>query len=182
MTTYYFVRHGESAANEKGLFAGSSDVPLTEKGIQQAQAVAERIRDGSVQFDAVFASPLLRAFDTAKIIAGQINYQLESIKILPDLHERSAGQLELAPVNQIYTVSEEDIAAYGGETAAGFMERAASVFADIKTKSVGMENVLIVAHAGIYKMAIALNQDILPATEAYQIPPPPNATLLTLPI
>ena len=63
-TVLYLLRHGESVANAERRFAGSMDFPLTETGIRQAQAAAERLRD--VPFDAIYASDLLRAHQTAE--------------------------------------------------------------------------------------------------------------------
>jgi len=62
----YFLRHGQTTWNADGnRYAGASDVPLTELGILQAKAGAERIRD--LEFDAIFCSGLSRALETAKL-------------------------------------------------------------------------------------------------------------------
>jgi len=182
MTTYHFIRHGESTANQQGLFAGFTDAPLTEKGLTQAQGVAKGIAEGDMWIDAIIASPLSRALDTAKTIAAAIHFPVDKIIVMQDLRERSAGQLELATVTDVYDVSEEQMTIYGGETADSFRERVKQAFAEIKQQTAGMQHVLIVAHAGIYKMAVALETGVEPATKAYQIPPPPNATLLPLSI
>ena len=67
MTTLYFVRHGESISNLNTQFAGSLDMPLTEKGRDQAKATAQFLKD--VPFSAVYASDLQRAYDTGFAIA-----------------------------------------------------------------------------------------------------------------
>lgn len=67
MTKLYFVRHGESVSNLITQFAGSLDMPLTEKGRAQAIATAQFLRD--VPFAAVYASDLCRAHDTGLAIA-----------------------------------------------------------------------------------------------------------------
>ena len=64
MTTVYFVRHGTTASNVGGLFQGSTDVPLGELGLRQADALAERFR--GTHLDAVYCSPLTRAVQTAQ--------------------------------------------------------------------------------------------------------------------
>jgi len=62
----YFLRHGQTTWNADGnRYAGASDVPLTEIGIQQARQGAEQIRD--LQFDAIYCSGMSRAFETAKL-------------------------------------------------------------------------------------------------------------------
>lgn len=70
MTTLYIIRHGQSQANAKGILQGSHiDTPLTAKGRQQAQLVSSQLKRQRLQFDLVYASPLLRAAQTAAIIA-----------------------------------------------------------------------------------------------------------------
>lgn len=64
--TVYFVRHGESEANVTPIFQPPTS-PLTEKGRAQAQAIAARA--SRLQFDALIASPFLRAKETAEAIA-----------------------------------------------------------------------------------------------------------------
>lgn len=70
MTTLYIVRHGQSQANAAGILQGSQvDTPLTIKGQQQAQLVGQQLAARKISFDLVVASPLLRAAQTATIIA-----------------------------------------------------------------------------------------------------------------
>ncbi len=61
------IRHGESRSNEAGTVTGHMDSKLTEKGIEQARQLAEKLR--GVHIDIIYASPLSRAADTAKEIA-----------------------------------------------------------------------------------------------------------------
>ena len=73
MTTLYIVRHGQSQANATGILQGSQiDTPLTEKGRQQASLVRQQLQSRKIFFDLVVASPLLRAAQTAAIIAPQV--------------------------------------------------------------------------------------------------------------
>jgi broad specificity phosphatase PhoE len=182
MTHYYFVRHGESTANAAGVVAGWADVALTDKGVEQAHALGRTIKESTVQFDLVITSTLTRAFDTAKIIAGAIEYPIDRIKVLPDLRERSSGDLEGAPVAEVYENSEEDILAYGGENAEVFRSRVLQAQDEIRSLAADAQNVLIVAHAGVYRMAVAINQQFEPATKMYTLPSPPNAELLQIPM
>jgi alpha-ribazole phosphatase/probable phosphoglycerate mutase len=63
----YFLRHGQTTWNADGnRYAGATDVPLTDLGIEQARMGAERTRD--VTFDAVFCSGKRRALETAKLV------------------------------------------------------------------------------------------------------------------
>lgn len=61
------VRHGESEWNRIGRYQGQLDAPLSELGLRQAEALAERLRNEA--FDVIFTSPLQRASKTAEAIA-----------------------------------------------------------------------------------------------------------------
>ena len=57
----YFIRHGETDFNKRCLIQGMSDIPLNDKGIQQAGLAAEWFEKQNITFDRVFSSPLVRA-------------------------------------------------------------------------------------------------------------------------
>lgn len=86
----YFVRHGESQANllreisNRGLKHG-----LTEKGRQQAEALARRLKGIPIQ--RIYTSPLLRAVETSQILAGWLKVEFE---ITPALREFDCGIME----------------------------------------------------------------------------------------
>lgn len=71
------VRHGESIGNAENRLQGQADFPLSEKGRAQAQALARRWQADGTSFDLAIASPLLRARETAEIVAGALNVPLE---------------------------------------------------------------------------------------------------------
>jgi 2,3-bisphosphoglycerate-dependent phosphoglycerate mutase len=66
-TTLLLIRHGESTWNREGRVQGWLDPPLSERGVQQAVLLAERLREQPI--DALYASPLQRARATAQAIA-----------------------------------------------------------------------------------------------------------------
>jgi broad specificity phosphatase PhoE len=68
MKTIYFIRHTQSEANLKDILASRQDFPLTEKGRQEAVAIASEFKD-IAQLDRIFCSPLIRAQQTAQPIA-----------------------------------------------------------------------------------------------------------------
>ncbi|MDP1547747.1 MAG: histidine phosphatase family protein [Anaerolineales bacterium] len=72
-----FLRHGESVGNAESRWQGQSDFPLTERGRAQANALAERWKKESMQFDLVISSPLERTKETAEVIASALNLRIE---------------------------------------------------------------------------------------------------------
>lgn len=86
MTTLYLVRHGETYDNARQLMQGQVQGELNEKGIAQAEGVAEELKD--VHFDAIIASDLHRAIQTAEIIARP--HRL-AVVTTPLLRERDWG-------------------------------------------------------------------------------------------
>lgn len=73
--TVYIVRHGQSEDNAAPVFQ-AYDSPLSEKGLSQAAAIAARVKH--LSFDALIASPQLRAQQTAQAIADMSNKQVET--------------------------------------------------------------------------------------------------------
>ena len=86
MTTIFLARHGESDWNVEKRFQGHSDRPLTERGREQAHALADLL--ASEKIDAVYTSPLSRALETAEIVAARAG--LEPVA-LPELREVDTG-------------------------------------------------------------------------------------------
>jgi len=73
MRTLYFVRHGQSEANAAGITAGCRiDAPLTDQGKLEAQLAGEQLVGMAI--DTIISSPMVRAHQTAKIIATGIGY------------------------------------------------------------------------------------------------------------
>lgn len=89
MTTIYLVRHGSTAWNEQPRFRGLADIPLSDKGLQQAAALREALHDKALT--AVYSSPLPRAVQTAEVLAAphHLPIQLEA-----DLRSVNYGEWE----------------------------------------------------------------------------------------
>jgi len=84
------VRHGETDWNRsRRIQGGNSDTELNQGGWQQAESLALRLKRETVQ--AIYSSPLQRALDTAKAIAG---YHQLPVEIEPSLREIEVGELE----------------------------------------------------------------------------------------
>ncbi len=68
--TVYFVRHGQTSKNREKRLQGRSDMPLDGTGERQVMRVRDFFAERGIRFDRVFSSPLTRAVQTARIIAG----------------------------------------------------------------------------------------------------------------
>ena len=83
----YFVRHGESEANLLHEFSNSGHRhPLTARGIEQARTVARSL--SGLQVARIYSSPILRAVQTAQILAEQSS---ASVTVTEALREWSVG-------------------------------------------------------------------------------------------
>ena len=89
MTTILLVRHGETDWNLERRVQGHTDRPLNETGRQQARALAAALADEPV--DAVFSSDLVRAHETARMVAEPKGLD---VTVLPDLREKDFGTWE----------------------------------------------------------------------------------------
>jgi probable phosphoglycerate mutase len=85
-TRICFIRHGETDWNVDKRIQGQIDIPLNETG--RAQALAMAFNAAHHNFDAVYSSDLMRARDTAGMLATRRGLE---IKILPQLRERHFG-------------------------------------------------------------------------------------------
>ncbi len=99
MTRLIIVRHGQSKGNELHRFAGQTDVPLTELGEKQADAVTEFLKNEHI--DVVYSSDLQRAYNTVRGSA-----ELRGLHIIKDknLREIYVGDWEY----QYYDYIEEN--------------------------------------------------------------------------
>lgn len=89
-TTFVFLRHGESTGNAEKRHQGQADYPLTERGVQQIQALAQTWKSWGWEFDRAVASPLSRAKESAEILAKSLGLDLE---FDPIWMERDNGDL-----------------------------------------------------------------------------------------
>ena len=72
----YLIRHG--IAVERGIYANDAERPLTEKGRQKTQKVAQSLYDMGLRLDLILTSPFIRAFQTAEILQNVgLTQQLE---------------------------------------------------------------------------------------------------------
>jgi glutamate-1-semialdehyde 2,1-aminomutase len=84
MTEIIIIRHGETEWNQTGRFQGHSDVPLSETGRAQAEALGRNLALDHV--DAIYASDLIRAMETAAPLAARFGLTVMSDPLLRELN------------------------------------------------------------------------------------------------
>ncbi|ADL34719.1 phosphoglycerate mutase family protein [Butyrivibrio proteoclasticus B316] len=156
----WVTRHGQTDLNAQKLMQGRSDVPLNETGRAQAKAARELI--GDVKFDAVYASPLDRAIETASIIGG-----VDRSKIIIDerIIETDFGKYEQKPyatmglpMNLYWMLPEVFPAPPTVETTDQMIERVRSFFTELEAQD--HENVLVACHGGIIRVIRGYLEDV----------------------
>lgn len=153
---FYLLRHGQTRWNIEGKIQGKTDVPLNETGMEQAECLARAMADSGVK--AIFSSPLLRARQTAGIVAEKMGLEVAE---LPELKEVDFGLWEGRTWKNIEENYPEDYkkweknpakaAPTGGEPRKSCMDRSRSAVEQILEAAavLGGRDVCIVAHGGI---------------------------------
>ncbi|MNN20040.1 Phosphoserine phosphatase 1 [compost metagenome] len=90
MTTIGLIRHGSTLWNKEGRIQGHTDNPLDEEGLEQAAALAERL--SAEEWDYIYSSDLLRARQTAEVIAARLGLPVAGL--VPGIREMNGGLLE----------------------------------------------------------------------------------------
>lgn len=137
------MRHGLSEDNEAGVWGGSVNSALTEKGKQQAKEAGKEAK--TLKIDVIVSSPMRRTLDTAKIIAKEIGYPVKSIHVNKLLIERNFGELEGKPHNP-----DLDLDGFSDiETTDSVIERSRLALRWLENEFPGDTTVLVVAHGQI---------------------------------
>ena len=147
-TTLYLVRHGETEWNRSGRWQGHADIALTEDGRQQARALAARLRAERARVDQIYTSDLMRAYETAEIIAAALGRKAVP---LPELREIDIGGwsgLTRAEIMQRFPGAFETVLhAPDGETHTAFERRVVDAVLGLAEQHPG-EHVMLVTHGG----------------------------------
>lgn len=147
--TYAFIRHGQTDWNRDGLFQGSSDIPLNDLGRQQAVDAAA-ILSGTA-WTAIVSSGLLRARETAQIIASRLEIELGPA--YTELAERDYGSLEgTSAADALIRWPSREYP--GAESVASVVARGRAGLASVAADFPG-QDVVIVCHGTIIRYTLA---------------------------
>ena len=152
----FCVRHGETFHNLSNRIQGQSDSELSPLGQRQCRAVAEAL--GTLAIDAIIASPLRRALDSARCVADKLNL---SVEVDPRLMEIHAGIFQGHCWDEIdrqfpaeaarWRSQNPDYRIPQGESRRDLMNRARDAFCAIR--EAGYRQAIVVAHGGTLSAA-----------------------------
>ncbi|MGW8483681.1 histidine phosphatase family protein [Microbacterium sp. NPDC055903] len=153
MTFLTLVRHGQTDWNLERRIQGTTDIPLNETGRGHARDAAAIL--ASDTHHAIYASPLVRARETAQIIAGLIG--LDEPELVPDLREREFGEGEgMLVADYIDRYGDWHADVPGAETFDQVRDRALGALDTIARASrlrsaPAAESVIVVAHGAVIR-------------------------------
>ncbi|MCQ2443061.1 MAG: histidine phosphatase family protein [Oscillospiraceae bacterium] len=140
----YYTRHGETVWNHRDVVCGRTDIPLTEKGQQQALELAAQAEAAGI--DVIIASPLIRAQQTAQAVSDRIGVP---ILTEPLLIEQCFGDFEGCDRHnpQYLDYKRNFFRRFpgGGESLVMVAQRAYSLIEKVKREHAG-HTVLLVGH------------------------------------
>ena len=149
MTVFALVRHGETDWNRERRIQGSTDIPLNDTGRDQARATGALL--ASRRWNALVASPLSRAAETARLIGEHVG--LAEPELEPRLAERDYGAAEGLTGTEIDVKFPDGADVPGRETREAVAERAVAALHDLAARHPG-EAVIVVAHGGVIRSVL----------------------------
>jgi broad specificity phosphatase PhoE len=158
-TRVFMVRHGDTVLSSEDRFAGETDVELSEKGREEARRLAERLRGEKIT--AVYASPLGRTVETARIIAEPHNLEVQPCD---GFREISHGHWDGMTRHEVEEKFPKEMAEWekdpytfapaGGESGLAVTARALPALIDLVRKHPG-ESILIVSHKATIRLLLS---------------------------
>ena len=179
----YCVRHGESVHNAEGRIQGQLDVPLSDFGRRQGEAIAEAL--AALPIDAIYASPLLRALETAQIVARRLRLPIRTDDRLKEINVGVFQDRLRAEVAQLYpdefarwTSGEPDFAVPGGESRRDLQERGCAPSATSSRRDTGTRRSSLTAACSRWPLRLSSPSPPDLPRRLWKTPPlPPSATM-----
>jgi broad specificity phosphatase PhoE len=172
---FFLIRHGQSTANASGVWQGQMEFPLSEEGRLQARLAGKAM--AGQPFDAIYSSPLGRAFETAEIIAREAGFSGAVISI-EGLMERHGGSLEGTThaerearnpglTKKLLGLPEEERwTLVGAETDEEVLARFEAVISDLRARHEAGARLVVVSHGGVMRAFLRdrFGPEVLPGT------------------
>lgn len=164
MTKIFLIRHGETEWNKTGRLQGNSDTHLSPEGIRQAQLLAAHVPFHHI--NAVYASDLQRAVDTAKILAAKFNLPVTTT---PGLRETNFGDWEGRIISELleespdafgnFFIKPDKVKPPDGETFLECQARVMNALDEIVADHDG-QRIIVVCHGAAIRLIICAALDI----------------------
>ena len=179
MSFLVLVRHGESQWNLENRFTGWVDVPLSQKGIAEAESAGERLKKERIRFDRAYTSNLQRAQNTLRLILeklGQTDLPVEKDQALNERHYGDLQGLNKAETAKKFGEDQVkiwrrsyDVAPPGGESLKDTAARTlpyfnSKIIADLKKNM----NVIVAAHGNSLR-SIVMDLDKLSKEQVLEL-------------
>jgi probable phosphoglycerate mutase len=178
---FYVFRHGETDWNAEGRFQGHIDIPLNDRGREQARGLIPRLEPYGLQ--AILSSDLSRAHETARIVAAGLD-----IPVFMDegLREAFLGQAQGMTYEEILRQFGDDVAGRwrsdhptdadvsypGGESANQVMVRVFEAITRFASRETSFTHIGVSCHGGVIRRIMQRIRP--PGSEPVRIP---NAVL-----
>ena len=158
MAKLYLIRHGETDYNNSLRFQGQTDIPLNQKGIEQAERAADFLRN--IPLQAIYTSTLIRAKTTAEIIARAKGMELQETDALREMSFGIWENMNTKDIQKKYAKEWKDFFANPantkipqGESMSDAQKRVYPVVQEILDRH-PEGDVAFVAHGGIIRVLI----------------------------
>lgn len=159
-TTIFLIRHGLTEWTEEDRFTGVSDIPLSKKGIEQANLLSKKFNNSLVTMNAIFSSPLDRCVATAKIIANPLHLIPEMIDDFSELDYGVWEGMKREEITRKYR-NEYDrwktdpyhFSPPKGESGRSLLKRVMPSLLNIVNKNYN-NNIIIVAHKAVNRLIL----------------------------
>jgi probable phosphoglycerate mutase len=151
MTDLYLVRHGETDWNQQRRIQGRTDIPLNAIGREQARLTGMLLARRAI--DRVISSPLVRARETAEIIAGEL--KLPEPELRTAFVERDYGEAEGMVFHEIERRFPRGTEVPGRESRETVAQRIVPALQQLAVDYPGQQ-LVVVSHGGAIRAALAV--------------------------
>lgn len=168
----YFARHGETDWNVIGRIQGTTDIPLNEKGREQAVMLADNLMAQNINLGRIYCSKLIRAKETAEAVGKAFDVD---VRVAKGIEEMQLGKWEGMTWKEIEVEYPRECAEFHsanrryahapeGENYQELMERAVaaleSIVADAQDVAKEGKDILVISHGATILSLITLKEDI----------------------
>ncbi len=165
----YFARHGQTDWNILGKVQGTTDIPLNETGIRQADLLCEYFEKQNISLEKVYTSRQIRAEQTARIVSDRFKIDHE---VVPGLEEMNMGAFEGHTWAETEAIYPDELKHWnsnkryertpGGESYQMVLERLFRALDGIieRHDPSSDQNLLVISHGGVIMPLIAISENI----------------------